>query len=129
MFTPRTSFMEIRFHKFFTQYSEHTLTPQYPVSSPYPDYPYLCDLCHEPSKTIIEVDGRAYHSSPEQRANDKQRQQFIEAQGYKVVRFSGKEIYHSPVSSVYKANNLINKRISNLVSLPLAHPMTPVAPS
>lgn len=49
---------------------------------------------------FIECDGRDYHSSPEQVERDRKRDEEIKAAGYRVFRFSGADINHSPVACV-----------------------------
>lgn len=62
------------------------LIPQYQIGR------YRVDFAHEPSKTVIELDGHATHSSPDAIARDRKRQREIDATGWKVIRYGGKEI-------------------------------------
>lgn len=64
------------------------LVPQYPIGK------YRVDFAHERSKTAIELDGHATHSSPDAIAYDRKRQRYIESQGWHVIRFGGKEVYN-----------------------------------
>ncbi len=41
----------------------------------------------------IELDGQDYHSSPDQRTNDARRQRYLEQIGWRIIRFTGREIY------------------------------------
>jgi very-short-patch-repair endonuclease len=49
-------------------------------------------------KLAIEIDGWLYHSSPEQKARDRQRQEYCEAnceaRGWQFIRFTGSEVYN-----------------------------------
>ena len=46
-------------------------------------------------KYAIECDGHDFHEkTPEQAARDKKRDNFIQSQGWKVFRFTGREIWH-----------------------------------
>ena len=40
---------------------------------------------------VIELDG-GYHQLPEQQVSDEQRQQWLELNGFKVVRFTNEEV-------------------------------------
>src|SRR5258708_6403090 len=115
--TPPTSYIEDRFYSFCLKTTKNApayqLTRQYLIPSPYPDYPYHTDFCHVATRTVIELDGRAYHTSPDQIERDIARQRFIEAQGYAVIRFTGSDMYRRPVKSIYKARRLINARLHN----------------
>lgn len=51
--------------------------------------PYIADFCCVKKKLIIEVDGSQHL---EQVEYDKQRTQFLNAQGYKVIRFWNNEV-------------------------------------
>jgi len=65
------------------------LTPQVKVG------PYRLDFMFQANglKLAIELDGQDYHSSREQRMKDYQRQRHLEAQGWRIIRFTGAEIY------------------------------------
>lgn len=55
------------------------------------------DCLFEEHKLIIEIDGREYHSTPEQIRADAQRQILLEGAGYKVIRFSAAHVlYRTP---------------------------------
>lgn len=98
-------------YSFWKQHSTIDLTPQYPIPSPYPDYPYRVDFCHPGTKTVIELDGKAYHFSPEQKMKDAIRQSNIEQQGYVVISFTGKQINKNVVKCVFQARRLIYNRL------------------
>jgi len=44
---------------------------------------------------IVEADGHEYHSAKRQMAKDKKRDRFMTAQGYRILRFTGSEIWRS----------------------------------
>ena len=52
---------------------------------------YIADFICLPVKLVIEVDGE-YHQEPEQQELDKQRSEFLENKGYKVIRIKNEEI-------------------------------------
>ena len=43
-------------------------------------------------QVVVECDGKAYHSSDEAKAKDKERDSYLQGQGYPVLRFTGGEI-------------------------------------
>jgi very-short-patch-repair endonuclease len=65
------------------------LTPQIEVG------PYRLDfgLETETFKLAIEIDGHDFHSTKEQKATDYQRDRYLQSQGWRVIRFSGSEVY------------------------------------
>lgn len=76
------------------------LVPQYPIGK------YRVDFAHVATRTAIELDGFATHSSTDDIAYDRKRQRWIEAQGWHVIRFGGKEIMSKAyvcVEEVYSA--------------------------
>lgn len=46
------------------------------------------------SSLVIEIDGVAYHRSPEQVLSDRRRDRVLQALGYVVLRFTASEVYH-----------------------------------
>lgn len=67
------------------------LIPQYEVFGG----KYQLDFADPISKTAIELDGYEYHSSKEAFTKDRKRQREIEAAGWRVIRFSGTEVYRN----------------------------------
>lgn len=57
---------------------------------------YRADFAFASRKIAIEVDGNEHHSSQEDRARDAQRDRFFISLGWKVVRFTGLEVWHHP---------------------------------
>ena len=48
--------------------------------------PYIADFCDHTARLVIEVDG-AQHGEPQGLAADERRTRWLEAQGYRVLRF------------------------------------------
>ena len=69
-------------------------------------YPKISDLIY-----VIELDGFEYHSNKQQMANDYEREQSIMELGYKVIRFTGSQIYNSAEDCVKKTISIIYKDI------------------
>ncbi|MGW5508235.1 endonuclease domain-containing protein [Streptomyces albogriseolus] len=53
---------------------------------------YRIDFALPKQKIGIELDGYAWHSSPEAFTRDRARQRELELDGWRIVRFSGSEI-------------------------------------
>jgi len=54
--------------------------------------PYIADFACRASKLVIEIDG-ATHETSEQLAHDAKRSAFLQAQGYRIIRFSNEDIF------------------------------------
>lgn len=79
------------------------LVPQYEVDR------YHLDFAHVPSKVGIELDGFVGHSSTEDIARDRRRQRELEMQGWRFIRFGGKEINNDPLRCVCEAEVFIQQ--------------------
>lgn len=62
-------------------------------------------------KYAIELDGFDYHSSKKQINYDYEREQSIMSEGYKVIRFTGSQIYNEPIYCAYKTFKIIESDI------------------
>ena len=69
-----------------TQVQKYKFTRQHPIG------PYFVDFCCRPSRLIVELDGG--HHATRQDA-DADRQQYLEAQGYRVIRFWNNEVFEN----------------------------------
>ena len=68
---------------------------------------YITDFaCLEP-KLVIEVDG-GYHSEPRQVEDDAKRQEWLEHQGFKVIRFTNEEVECDIDNTVIKIKQAID---------------------
>ena len=72
---------------------------------------YRVDFAFEYLKIAIELDGHASHSSPDAIAYDRKRQREIEAAGWKVIRFGGKEIYTNAYDCALEAYTFISNKL------------------
>jgi very-short-patch-repair endonuclease len=68
--------------------------------------PYRIDLALYDYNLAIECDGKAYHSTPEQKRHDARKNHYLKKNGWKVCRLSGKTIN----SNLGYAINHIKKR-------------------
>ena len=55
---------------------------------------YIVDFLCRDAGLVIEVDG-GYHSEPRQQTNDEERTDWLESQGYHVMRFTNEEILNN----------------------------------
>ena len=53
--------------------------------------PHYADFACREARLVIEIDG-ATHSTEHERAYDKAREDFIRAQGYRVIRFTNEDV-------------------------------------
>ena len=56
---------------------------------------------------VVEIDGAAYHSSPEAVASDKKRDEFLRTQGYAVLRIPAKVVFATPEEAVFRVRTAI----------------------
>ncbi|CAM5432714.1 hypothetical protein SAFG77S_08033 [Streptomyces afghaniensis] len=67
-------------------YNGYDVTPQVRCGA------YRIDLALIAHRIAIECDGKAYHSSPEQKAHDRKKDRYLRKNGWTVMRFSGRQI-------------------------------------
>lgn len=65
---------------------------------------FFCPL----KKLIIEVDG-GYHAEPKQIEDDALRQQWLEEQGFRVIRFTNKEVIFDMENTLSKIRQELNQ--------------------
>lgn len=70
---------------------------QFPIGS------YIVDFFSRESKLIVEIDGGG-HDLPDQKAKDQERDAYLKAQGYKVVRVWASDV-HNKIESVLEYIN------------------------
>jgi very-short-patch-repair endonuclease len=64
----------------------------YAVTTQVPCGKYRIDLALMGPRIAIECDGKAYHSSKQQKAHDKRKNAYLRRHGWRVLRFSGRQI-------------------------------------
>jgi very-short-patch-repair endonuclease len=72
---------------------------------------YRVDFILRDARLIIELDGHAYHSSPEQLEKDAIRQRYLTRAGYTVIRFTGREINRDSKSCVDEVRTIYKERM------------------
>jgi len=80
------------------------LTAQHPIK----EGQYRIDFAFPPLKVGIELDGYTYHSDRETFTKDRQRQREIEAQGWRIIRFSGDELRKDLMRCVQEAAHFLS---------------------
>lgn len=68
------------------KYRGEIVEPQVPCGK------YRIDLVLREYRIAIECDGKDYHSSPEQKAHDRRKNDYLRKNGWNVLRFSGSAI-------------------------------------
>jgi 5-methyltetrahydrofolate--homocysteine methyltransferase len=67
--------------------------------------PYIVDFCCLSHKLIVEVDGR-HHHDPDFRAYDEDRTKYLEANGFRVLRFDNADVMQDVEGVVGRINPL-----------------------
>ena len=55
--------------------------------------PYFADFLHRPTSTVVEVDGREFHSEPAVFVRDRQRQNELQRSGLLVLRYAAASVF------------------------------------
>ena len=96
---------------YFTLSKIGTITPQLPVGQYRVDFT-LTDIPEAPLvKVAIELDGHEYHKSKEQRQKDYERERYLQRQGWKIIRFTGSEVYGDVQACVEETVSLVNEYV------------------
>jgi very-short-patch-repair endonuclease len=75
----------------------------------YPIPPYTADFCCVELKLILEIDG-ADHFTEDARQRDRQRDDSLERQGYRVVRIAGYDVLREPSLCLKKIEEEVKNR-------------------
>lgn len=78
------------------------LIPQYQIGR------YRVDFAIPEHRVVIEIDGHDFHKTKEQRTRDAEQQRYLELNGWRVIRFTGSEVYKSVARCVNEAAGLID---------------------
>ncbi|MEK4799946.1 DUF559 domain-containing protein [Thermoactinomyces sp. FSL K6-2592] len=70
----------------------NALKNKYKVKTQVPCGRYRIDIALPRYRIAIEADGRPYHSSKKQKAHDRKKTQYLQKNGWKVLRFTGSQI-------------------------------------
>jgi very-short-patch-repair endonuclease len=71
---------------------------------------YIVDFLFRKSKVVVEIDG-GYHFTEEQQKDDEIRTDWLESQGYKVVRFTNEQVLCDTDSIINELKVSLNREI------------------
>ncbi|WP_084534875.1 DUF559 domain-containing protein [Nocardia yamanashiensis] len=74
---------------------------------------YYADFADERSRTIIEIDGREFHSAPAVFRQDRRRQNHLQLAGWLVLRYAAADIFQSLNTCADEAATVIRRRRHN----------------
>ncbi len=89
----------------------------------YPIPPYTADFCCVELKLILESDG-AGHFTEEGRERDRERDEFLERLGYRVVRIAGYDVVREPGACLERIGREVEERVREVEKNP--SPPTPL---
>ena len=90
------------------------LSPQHQIGEHRVDFAIFINgvASDEEIKVVIECDGHDFHEkTKEQAARDKRRDRDLQIAGWKVLRFTGSEIWRNPEACIDHLNQLATKEI------------------
>ncbi len=62
-------------------------------------------------RLVVEVDGRQYHDNESTFYSDRERDQYLQLNGYRVIRLTAKQIFDSPASAAIMVLNLLSNHV------------------
>ncbi|MFD4181014.1 DUF559 domain-containing protein [Rhodococcus sp. NPDC058514] len=80
------------------------LEPNHPVGA------YFCDFVDERSRTIVEIDGREFHSEPEVFRKDRRRQNWLLLDDWLVLRYAAYDVYRHLDEVADEAVRVVRRR-------------------
>jgi very-short-patch-repair endonuclease len=75
---------------------------------------YRLDMALPNLQIAIEADGKAYHSSPKQKAHDRKRDAYLKSHGWQTLRFSGSQINGDINGVIKRIEKEMEKRKAHL---------------
>ncbi|MGG1684880.1 endonuclease domain-containing protein [Pseudalkalibacillus sp. NRS-1564] len=72
--------------------------------------PYRIDIVLSAFNIAIECDGKPFHSSVEQKAHDRKKNTYLRKNGWKVMRFSGRQINRNISNVITRIENEIQRK-------------------
>jgi very-short-patch-repair endonuclease len=91
---------------------EHGFDPQQQYKIPHNKGFFRVDfaLIHPNGKIVIELDGHQWHEKTKNQASgDKARDRFLVAEGWRVLRFTGSNVFHNPCKCVAEVFDIIER--------------------
>ncbi len=105
-------FLEWHYQKIFIPDDGYILIPQYRDKDITGKYfvDFMATELLDNTKIAIEIDGHDFHEKTKEQVRlDKKRERFITKNVFKFLRFSGSEIYKSPIEALTEVRDLIDK--------------------
>jgi very-short-patch-repair endonuclease len=81
----------------------------------HPIYRFIIDFYCAKAKLLIEIDGQS-HLEPDQVEYDKARAEYLEALGYKVIRFTNNDVKYNIHAVAGEILQIVENRIAELKS-------------
>ena len=81
---------------------------------------YIVDLCCHSAKLILEVDGNQHASTDA--AYDSERTAFLQAQGFRVLRFSNRDVMHDMGGVLRRIEAAIKGKLAEVLPTPTPNP-------
>lgn len=89
------------------------------------DKKYRVDFLVPSRKIIIELYGYKYHNTKDKITKDAERERYLQAQGYRVIRFTGTEIYKDPQKCVSEVLSIAKIQPPHVPSINTPPAITP----
>jgi len=86
---------------------DYYIKPQYIIEGGYYEVDFMIVNTKKPDWIVIEIDSYLWRSTPEQFAKEKERERNIIKLGYKIIRFSGREIYRNVEKCVNEVMGIV----------------------
>lgn len=99
-----TKFYETFKEKYPEEFEAYYVEPQHVIGQ------YRVDFLYD-NEYIIEIDGHEYHKTKEQRGHDYKRERYLLKRGYKIIRFTGTEVFTHPEKCVEELLEIQNEDI------------------
>lgn len=84
----------------------------------------VVDVCNEPLRLVIEIDGWT-HGYEKTQAKDERKERFLEASGYKVIRFKNERVYGDIGKLVDEISKICRERALVAKQTPVIPPPAP----
>ena len=89
--------------------------PQAKIGKYRVDFLIECTDGQQPNRVIVELDGHAFHDKDKaQRAYEKGRDRFLVKEGYRVLHYTGSEVFADPYKVAHEALSLLGATESSV---------------
>lgn len=92
------------------------VAPQYRIDKYTVDFLFQCNCGGRAERLVVECDGHEFHEKTKQQAaHDKKRDRHFVKNGYRVLRFTGSEIYNSPKECAEDIEAVLSEMMESLM--------------